>query len=926
MGSTTLEGLRARLREEGAEVDDGAVLAAVARVMGLPLTPTPPASPEAPSAPSPSPSPPASPLAPEAPAASAAGYERLGREVPIDWIERGRPLVAQGPFPPRELAALSLAEGTATPVAVLSAPTQTGKSPALAYLSLKAMSEGAWVLLFLNLSSNAAIRSLVAKVKALFRMVGINDLVVWDDRAFTKPGRALFEDYAHALRAGRPGVWVCKADEAQIRQLLAADLGADVWRRCVVMIDEVHCFFTLAPAAGAGAGAGDGAGEARPERAVVVKQAERHLWRLLRDGADGADGDGDGEEGGGESDEGEGGEGGGASGPPRPLRVRAMVLSDATDADVPHMLHALGLDRHGYVRVRADAAVLRRRRYVSTDDFELFDGGLAEVLGARQRYGKDHLQRLPYAAPAKRAKRGARGEEAREEAQEARTYTGAEFAREVELDDFHPRLRAFFEDALLPPGAGAAAAAGGRRFLLELTSPNKSEATHNSVEHHALAVARLFPGAVALAEHGQGCVHVRADGGKTRYASHAEAHSALAPTLLAGGAPKYLISNIGYGSITYALPGAPITHVYVGFRDEANNLLVKTQGLGRATGYVAADLEACGAGAVRVLCTRRDFDAMRTGLPAMIEEMYDQYPNHVAGTYSAATFLEYGVAHARNAKAAETRRRARVAAPAAPAAQEGAAGAAGAAQEAGGASRDAAALHASVERALGDVAPFDPDQLEDKPALRLPKSLTKAKREERLRQHERALAGVRVSSCSAHEADLAALAGEGVQITTRVLQVTCTEAMMADLLRAAQADGKRPRDTDLGAVVCALQEAQGVPDVYCAWLPPDKTRRDAATSKKSNANPAHIGKRAARAAPAAPAAPAARGGAKRRSDPDRAYAYLWTPTSATSLVVVVRLVALDGLRLPFVYHRVTFDAAGAYVGVAPTLVTAPGQA
>lgn len=117
---------------------------------------------------------------------------------------------------------------------------------------------------------------------------------------------------------------------------------------------------------------------------------------------------------------------------------------------------------------------------------------------------------------------------------------------------------------------------------------------------------------------------------------------------------KYVITNIGYGSITYGFKGAPVTHLYIGFKESDNNILVKAQGAGRACGYVQQDLDRYG-GHVKVLCTRKDFEDIQTGLSQFIKEAYEQYPNHVNGTYTNDVVKERILGHASNPMAAEAR-------------------------------------------------------------------------------------------------------------------------------------------------------------------------------------------------------------------------------------------------------------------------------
>ena len=806
-----------------------------------------------------------SPAAAAAPAAaesavapSRVDYERLALTVPVYMIERGRPLIEQSPFVPAELASVDLGGGPAEmPITVLSADTQSGKTPAIGSLCLRALSQGAWVLLILNMPSNAAINGLCEKLRGAFRALGIAMPIVWDDGAFTKPNRATFDQHVEALEGGYPAVWVCKADARQMQKLVSRLSDATI-RRCVVIIDEVHCMFTLRHAlrgdafdavgeAGEAGEAGEVQAGRKRTRVAQPKQAEVGFLQLLC---------GDGE------------------GP----RVRALVLVDATDADVPHVLAYLRVGPGGFRRLRADPDTLRRRGYVAIRDFELFRGGLDKPLASRQRFGKDHEERLPSSLPKPpRRRMAAPGDSAAAAAAGApgppvRTYSGVEFAREVTLAHFHPLLRDFAMDALGSNG----------RFMLELTSPNRSELTDNSVEHHAYAMARLFPGAVALAEHGRGCFHRRADGTSRRYERFADAYE----DLLAGApapqarAPVYLITNLGNGSITYARRGMPVTHVYLGFREGGEcNLLVKTQALGRATGYVAADLAACGVERVRVLCTARDFEAMREGLPGLSRRMFEQFPDHGRGVYADRTHVNWTVAHRSNPRSAAMRLTARIeAADAAegvtlrepqPSAQDPP-------------PADRSALHASVERPEA-LRVLNHGDLRGAAHL-LPEAAAR----------RAAAAGLVLEEAVDVFDDAGA---EGAQVTTRVFYVTCPSAAAADQVERLP----RPSASDVGRAVAALQDAL-VPEKQRVTIKSGFLRRGSrCTAKKFNTNPGRIG---------------SKGGAD-------AFRYLWARESPESarFVVMLRAVGFDDMRLPLVYHLVRFDGR---TTVEPRLVTRRG--
>jgi hypothetical protein len=625
----------------------------------------------------------------------------------LDWIVPGRPLAEQSPFRPEDLRAVDFS----TPFVVLSAPTQSGKSPALAYLALSAHRRGLWTLVLLNMNNNAALASLRdQKFGRIYDALGIDpDVPFVDDGVLHKHCERQLQRQVERLRdarrSPRASVWFCKASNASLGKLVSA-LPEDVLRTCVVMVDEVHCFFSLL--------------------AEPSKKAERNLRRLIF---------GAGEE------------------RVANLRVRSLVLSDATDADVPLLLGHVGCARGEFARICADADTLRLRGYVPVDEFELFGGGLEAPLGPAQRFGKDAQRRF-------KSEREA-------------------FARGALLPDFDPKLRAFFEDAF---GGGE----GRRRFLLEVTSMNKSESTANSVEHHAQVVARLFPDVCALAEHGAGCFHVRADGSKVRYETHFAAHDALFAGEH-GRAKKYVISNLAYGCMTYGFPGLPVTHIYIGFRSDCggNNLLAKAQALGRACTYLRGDLDRCG-GRVRVLCTRTDFDEMRTGLPTYIREAYENYPDHVRGLYTTETVRRYQTAHRDNPLAEEAR------------------------------------LHARVV-----VAP---------PLARVVVAPPLARVVPLTSQHSRAALHASVE----RDAASAGLLAPGALEATRVVRVPApSDAAHAEIVQALSQGCAHPARTAVGRLVLGQQRALGVLDPLSGVIKP----RAVANRNMCNTNPAHFGSR-----------------------------------------------------------------------------------
>ena len=460
----------------------------------------------------------------------------------------------------------------------LSAPCGSGKSATMNFISCAAQADDCWTLILLNIGNNPAVKGLESKFDDVNLSMGITsvDMPVETDGIFRSYNKTKFEKLCNEKMRG---TWICKADERIFAKLLDK-VSDEAWARCVVIFDEVHCFFSL-------------------EDEKCKKKAEINMWKLLYGPSL-------------ESSEYQ----------VSNMRVRSVVFSDATDGDFPHVLkHGFQPKENEFVKIHADMVTLKARGYVSGMDHRLFDGGLDMVMKKKQWFGKDFRERT-------------------------KDLTGKEFAEQIELVDYHPKFRSFFEDALAKDICEAP------NFALELTSVNKSVEGSNSVEHHAQANARLFPGCLALAEHGGGCFHFDQEGNKTKYKSHREAHDHLIDAYR--GRPKYLITNIGYGSMTYSFPGYPVTHLYIGFKEEDNNILVKAQGAGRACGYIQADLD-LREGHVKFLCTPKDFEDTQKGLAQFIREAYFNYPNHETGTYTNDIVVKNKVGHARNPGAAKAR-------------------------------------------------------------------------------------------------------------------------------------------------------------------------------------------------------------------------------------------------------------------------------
>jgi hypothetical protein len=723
------------------------------------------------------------------------------------------PLIEQCPFVPEDLRPIDFKEGTKT-VYQLSAPCGSGKSPTMAYLSAAAQSAGCWVLVLLNIPNNQAIQSLAGKFHEIYDKLGVTQHTVTDD-VFLKANDLHFKRHCNSLKnADHNSIWICKAEERQLGKLIAG-IPAEAWSRCVVMFDEVHCFFSLME--------------------KCRKKAEVNMWSML-------------------------------FGPQTPkeassvssLRVRSVVFSDATPGDLPHvLLHRFNCKAGECKRICADMERIRARGYVSSADHVLFRAeglpSLATPPNKGQWFGKDIHETMPDVA-------------------------GAYFADRVRLADFEPNLREFCKDAFEVPCEGG----GGSKFMLELTSVNKSEGGSNSVEHHAKAIARLFPGVLALAQHGAGTFHFDEAGVRTRYASHGDAHEALTSTPKYRGKPKYMITNIGYGSMTYGLPGVPVTHMYLGFKKEDNNILIKAQGAGRGCGYVRDDLARCG-GCVKVLCTASDFEDMKTGLATYTEEAFGQYPDHAQGTYTNRIVCASQVGHASNPLAARARLTATVPLPPP---VGGAGGSSSAASATTGAElaapRDRTELWASVEEVVEAVTALPTRVLREADSLL-------------------------VSEASAHEDALRALHPD-VQMTTRVVFVTGSARQLKECEDAFRntADASRTTiNTDIGRAirqeqVLALPPVDKNPTPRSAVLSP----RSEVNNKRCNANPAHFGRRGGKCA-------------------DTSYRMLWSYDHVDRRAVgIVRTVAFADLQLPFIHHHMTLNDDGS-VGMCAMLVSRP---
>jgi hypothetical protein len=265
------------------------------------------------------------------------------------------------------------------------------------------------------------------------------------------------------------------------------------------------------------------------------------------------------------------------------MSVRAFVLTSATPGDMPHKITKDFHPEEGEFRmIVADDTRLKEQGYVSVQDARLFRDGLSKNMKSDQWYGKD-VDRV------------------------SKGISGLEFANQMTLDHFDPTYRAFTDDCLAKPRSNTPSC------MLEFTSVHKSEKSKNSIEHHARGIARCYPDAIALAQHGEGVFHFDQYGVRTAFADPEQANEVLTQRAEYAGSNKYIITNIGYGSMTYHLAGRPVTHIYIAFKNNVNNMLQKAQGMGRACGYIKDDLD-LRLGYVQVLCTREHFEEIQTKL------------------------------------------------------------------------------------------------------------------------------------------------------------------------------------------------------------------------------------------------------------------------------------------------------------------------
>jgi hypothetical protein len=755
-------------------------------------------------------------------AAAALGDQNLTNfdDICFNCIERNMPLAEQTPFKPEDLRAIDFC----IKMYCLMAELQTGKSLAIDYLIYKALTQNMWVIVLLNMPSNAALEGLQDKFMNLSTSMGIDmSAFVINDSIFGDPV-GLSREVAR-LRRKEKSVWFCKASDRNLRALVSA-LPASALKRCVVVIDEVHCLFSM-------------------DDKDAAKKSELALLELLF---------------------GSTAEGGGYH--IDNLRVKSLVTLDAADADVPHLLKFFNCPPDGFVRIHSDRDKLRRRGYVGIDEFRLFDPPLDEPFTAAQRYGKD--VRSLFVAQDDAAAAAADADADAGPSSLAKPRRGAArscdgFVKNTTLDDFHPTLREFMLDAYVTKP---------RSFMLEATSPYRSGFQDNAVKYHAQVVARLFPDVLCLAEYGRGCVHARADGSVKTYASHKKAHTELYGTQDRPGAyfggHKYLISNIAYGSMTYAFPGLPVTHLNLGFNKGSNNLLNKFQACGRACTYNRADLDACG-GSVTVLCSRQDFDDVTKNVLRFVDEVFPQFPRHIDGVYSTDVAKKNQLSHRNNPLAEELRRESRVVVerPAAPAAIDDPPGAGPPPPPVAMDPALLAALHASRdETPLGVV--FEggvacPERVEAR--------------------HQGVLVATRV-------------------VVSRRLDDAAHAAMVAAHQTRNGKPSTHPAAKEVRATQSQLDVLQGAkPQLGLLFKTHENQERRDVNDQKCNQNPAHFGKRS-------------EGGEKTYLQVPWAYDFV-----NRRVVGVLRIIPRHQLRIPFVYHKIVLGAQSSLMAEA-RLVTA----
>jgi hypothetical protein len=217
------------------------------------------------------------------------------------------------------------------------------------YLSYLANADDCWVLIILNIGNNQAVKGLERKFDDVNLAMGITsvDMPVETDTIFLSPNKTKFEKLCNEKMRG---TWICKADVSVFAKLLEK-VSDEAWSRCVVIFDEVHCFFSLED--------------------ECKKKAEINMWKILYGQTL-------------DSSEYQ----------VSKMRVRSVFFSDATDGDVPHVLkHGFQPTENEFVKIHADMEKLKQRGYVSGMDHRLFGHGLIQAMEKKKWFGKDVHER-----------------------------------------------------------------------------------------------------------------------------------------------------------------------------------------------------------------------------------------------------------------------------------------------------------------------------------------------------------------------------------------------------------------------------------------------------------------------------------------------------------------------------------------------------
>lgn len=161
-------------------------------------------------------------------------WEHLGSTKEIDFIKLA-PLIEQGPFRPEDLASVQFKAGDRT-VYALNAPCQSGKSPSMVYLTLKAMDEGCWVLVILNINNNRATSNLVSKFQNIHQQLGAPAggklPVIRTDTLFHQKNASELKLECERLEEPTDrSIWIVKANEDSLAKLVT-HVPPAAWARC----------------------------------------------------------------------------------------------------------------------------------------------------------------------------------------------------------------------------------------------------------------------------------------------------------------------------------------------------------------------------------------------------------------------------------------------------------------------------------------------------------------------------------------------------------------------------------------------------------------------------------------------------------------------------------------------------------------------